>query len=82
MPTFEGPQPVALPLYTIADAAEAIGVSTAFMYDRIRENKIASVDLGQGGGRQKLRIPADALQTFLQERLTSPDLSAVAGDAA
>lgn len=72
----EIPQQVELPLYTVADAAKALDVSPEYLYERIRGNEIATVDLGKDGGRQKLRIPANALQAFLQERLTSPAAAA------
>ena len=82
MQTNQEPLPLAaLPLYTVADAAEALGVSRAYLYERIQDNQIATVKLGSDA-KPKLRIPANALQAFLQERLTSPDQSAVAGDAA
>lgn len=74
----EPPPPTVLPLYTVADAAEALGVSLNYMYERIRDNRIATVNLGSDN-KPKLRIPADALQAFLQERLT---VAAPAGDAA
>lgn len=74
----ELPPPTALPLYTVADAAEALGVSLSYMYSQIRDNRISTVNLGSDN-KPKLRIPTDALQSFLQERLT---LAAPAGDAA
>ena len=62
--------PTALPLYTVADAAEALGVSRAYLYERIQDNRIATVDLGTDN-KPKLRIRADSLQAFIQE-LTTP----------
>lgn len=82
MQTNPEPLPLAaLPLYTVADAAEALGVSLNYMYERIRDNRIATVNLGSDL-KPKLRIPANALQDFIQERLTSPEPVAAVGDAA
>lgn len=61
--------PTALPLYTVADAAEALGVSLSYMYERIRDQQITTVDLGSDL-KPKLRIRADTLQGFIQERTT------------
>ena len=66
----------ALPLYTIADAAEALGVKPNYFYERIRDGRIATVNLGSEE-RPKLRIRADDLQAFIQERTTP-----ATGDAA
>ena len=57
----------ALPLFTIADAAETLGVSLNYLYERIRDHRIATVNLGSDN-KPKLRIRADTLQTFIQER--------------
>lgn len=62
--------PTALPLYTVADTAEALGVSLNFLYERIRDNRIATVNLGSDI-KPKLRIRADTLQAFIQDR-TAP----------
>lgn len=70
MQTTKTPQPVALPLYTIPDAAEMLRTSETYLRDRIKAGELSSVDLGTPH-KQKLRIPADALQAFLQQRLTT-----------
>lgn len=59
----------ALPLFTVADAAETLGVSLTYMYDRIRDNTMATVNLGSDK-KPKLRIRADSLQAFIQARTT------------
>jgi excisionase family DNA binding protein len=66
----------ALPLYTVADAAQAIGVKPNYFYERIRDGRIATVNIGSDL-KPKLRIRNDTLQAFIQER-TTPAL----GDAA
>jgi excisionase family DNA binding protein len=62
--------PTALPLYTVADSAEALGVSLSFLYQQIRDGRLATVDLGSED-RPKLRIRADHLQSYIQERTTA-----------
>lgn len=70
MQTHPEPLPAtALPLHTVADAAQALGVSLNYMYERIRDNRIATVDLGTDL-KPKLRIRADTLVAFVQERTT------------
>jgi excisionase family DNA binding protein len=59
----------ALPLFTVADAAEAIGVKPNYFYERIRDGRITTVNIGSDV-RPKLRIRADTLQQFIQERTT------------
>ena len=59
----------ALPLYTIADAAEAIGVKPNYFYERIRDGRITTVNLGTEA-KPKLRLRADTLRDFIQERTT------------
>jgi excisionase family DNA binding protein len=59
----------ALPLFTVADAAEAIGVTPNYFYERIRDGRITTVNIGSDV-RPKLRIRADTLQQFIQERTT------------
>lgn len=61
--------PAALPLYTVADAAKVLGVKTSYLYDRIKDNEIATVNLGSDI-KQKLRISAGALDAFLRARTT------------
>ena len=59
----------ALPLYTVADAAKAVGVKPNYFYERIRDGRIATVDIGSEL-KPKLRIRNDTLQAFIQERTT------------
>jgi hypothetical protein len=69
--TFQEPlPPTALPLFTVADAAEMIGVKPNYLYARIRDSRIATVNLGSEA-KPKLRIRADHLQQFIQD-LTTP----------
>lgn len=56
----------AVRLYTIAEVAEVLRVSTDYVYDRIREGVLARVDLGTS--RAKQRIRADVLQKFIDSR--------------
>lgn len=69
MQTTEPLPATALPLYTIDDAATALGVSEGFLRERIRDNQIATVDLGSAQ-RPKLRIRSDTLQDYIQARTT------------
>lgn len=62
--------PTALPLYTVADAAEALGVSLNYLYERIRDSRMATVNLGSDI-KPKLRIRADHLHTYIQDRTTA-----------
>lgn len=67
MQTTKEPLPLtALPLYTVADAAEMLGVSLNYFYERIRDGRISTVDLGTEK-KPKLRIRADSLQQFIQD---------------
>lgn len=65
----------ALPLYTVPDSAEALGVSSSFLYQQIRDHNLATVNLGTEE-RPKLRIRADHLQAYIQERTTEARTSA------
>lgn len=70
MQTTNEPLPLtALPLYTVADAAEILGVKPNYLYERIRDNRIATVNLGSEA-KPKLRLRADDLQQFIQDRTT------------
>ena len=62
----------ALPLFTVADAAETLGVSLNYLYERIRDNRIATVNLGSDN-KPKLRIRADTLQSFIQNLTSGGD---------
>lgn len=66
------PEPLpttALPLHTVADAARALGVKPNYFYERIRDGRITTVNLGSDL-KSKLRIRDDTLQGFVQERTT------------
>lgn len=64
----------ALPLFTIPDAAEVLGVSVNYLYERIRDARIASVNLGTDT-KPKLRIRADTLQHFIQKLTSDGDVA-------
>jgi excisionase family DNA binding protein len=57
-------------LYTVAEAAETLGTSKAYVYERLRAGELRSVDLGTPAKR-KLRIRADDLQAFIDARTTN-----------
>ena len=59
----------ALPLYTVADAAAALGVKPNYFYERIRDGIVTTVNIGTDL-RPKLRIRNDTLQAFIEERTT------------
>lgn len=67
----------ALPLFTVADAAEMLGVKTTYLYDRIQSGLITAVDLGSEA-RPKLRLRADTLQQFIQDRTIEAQAGAAA----
>ena len=56
----------AVRLYPVAKAAEVLGVSPDYVYDRINEGIIRVVELGSG--RAKQRVRADDLQAFIDSR--------------
>ena len=54
-------------IYSVASAAELLGVSTDYVYSRVKDGSITRlVDLG--GSKAKYRIRADALQAFIDSR--------------
>jgi excisionase family DNA binding protein len=74
------PEPLpstALPLFTVGDAAEMLGVSQTYVYDQIRDGGIPAVDLGTAK-KSKFRIRADHLQQFIQDRTTQATASGAA----
>lgn len=78
MHTDSEPMPAtAFPLFTVADAAEMLGVKTTYLYDRIQSGLITAVDLGSAA-RPKLRLRADTLQQFIQERTIEAQAGAAA----
>lgn len=68
MQTLHEPHPP-LRLYTVADAAEALGVSQSYLYEQIREGRISTVELGTDK-KSKLRIRASELEAFIEARTT------------
>jgi excisionase family DNA binding protein len=56
----------AVRLYTVADAAEHLGMSRGWLYGQIRAGRIRFVELGDT--RAKQRIRADDLQAFIDDR--------------
>lgn len=62
----------ALPLLTPDAVAEKLGVSRTYIYDRIKDQSIATVNLGTDN-KPKLRIRTDSLQAFIQSRTSGGD---------
>lgn len=60
-------------LYSIREAAELLGVGKDWIYTRIKSGQIRYVDLGSGGRREKLRIPADTLQDLIDAHTYTPE---------
>jgi len=57
----------AVRLYSVAAAAELLGVSRYYIYDRIADGQIRRVvELGTGNHKQRIR--ADVLQEFIDSR--------------
>lgn len=56
----------AVRLYSVAAAAELLGVSADYVYDRINAGDLIVTELGHG--RAKQRIRADVLQAFIDSR--------------
>lgn len=56
----------AVRLYPVSKAADLLGVSVNYIYDRIQEGVIPVVELGTG--RAKQRVRADDLQAFIDSR--------------
>lgn len=70
MPTTSESLPTtALPLYTVADAATMLGVKPNYFYERIRDGRIATVNIGSDL-KPKLRIRNDTLQGFIDANTT------------
>ena len=53
-------------LYSVMEAAGLLGVSKHYVYERIHDGSILTVDLGQG--TSKLRISATDLSNFILAR--------------
>lgn len=56
----------AVRLYSVAAAADMLGVSRQWVYDRINNGQIRVVELGDA--RSKQRVRADDLQAFIDGR--------------
>lgn len=56
----------AVRLYRPVEAAEVLGVSRYYIYDRIKEGAIRVVELGSTTHKQRIR--ADDLQAFIDAR--------------
>ena len=54
-------------LFTVAGAAEVLGVSTDYVYARINQGELKVVELGTGT-KAKQRISATELQRFIDSR--------------
>lgn len=53
--------------YSVKSAADLLGVSTQYVYDRMDDGALPRrMDLG--GGKAKYRIPASDLQRFIDSR--------------
>lgn len=53
--------------YSVRAAADLLGVSTQYVYDRMEAGDLPR-RLDLGGGRAKYRIPASDLQRFIDSR--------------
>lgn len=53
-------------LYSVAKVADLLEASTDYVYDRIKDNSLAVVELGHG--RAKQRIRHDVLVAFIDKR--------------
>ena len=60
-------------LYSIREAADLLGVGKDWIYTRIKAGNLRYVDHGRGGRREKLRIPADALQALIDAHTYTPE---------
>jgi len=63
------PQPSALEavrLYSVKAAADVLGTSDDYVYDRINDGSLRTVELGST--RSKQRVRADDLQAFIDAR--------------
>lgn len=54
-------------LYSVKSAAELLGTSMDYVYDRVKDGSLPHV-VDLGGTRGKFRIRADALQKFIESR--------------
>lgn len=53
--------------YSVKAAADLLGVSTQYVYDRMDDGELPR-RLDLGGGKAKYRIPASDLQRFIDNR--------------
>ena len=56
--------------YSVKAAADLLGVSTQYIYDRMEDGEFPR-RLDLGGGKAKYRIPASDLQRFIDKRTSS-----------
>ena len=60
----------AMRLYTIAEVAHLLSVGRNYVYARIKDGTLPAVNLGAGGGREKLRVRSLDLENFIQAKLS------------
>ena len=63
--------------YSVKAAADLLGVSTQYVYDRMDDGELPR-RLDLGGGKAKYRIPASDLQQFIDNRTSDSRKPAVA----
>ena len=63
--------------YSVKDAAELLGVSTEYIYSRMKDGSLPR-RLDLGGTRGKYRIPASDLQRFIDDNTSDSRKPAVA----
>ncbi|MFD5599873.1 helix-turn-helix transcriptional regulator [Leucobacter sp. NPDC058333] len=56
--------------YSVRSAADLLGVSTQYIYDRMDDGELPR-RLDLGGGKAKYRIPASDLQRFIDSRTSN-----------
>lgn len=59
----------ALPLFTVRDAAKQFGVTPNYFYERIRDGRVTTVNIGTEL-KPKLRIRNDTLQKLIESQTT------------
>lgn len=62
---------LAVRLLTVTDAAEMLGVSRHYVYRRINDGTLRSVQLGTGAS-SKTRVRESDLAAFIDDRTTGP----------
>ena len=56
--------------YSVKAAADLLGVSVQYIYDRLENGELPR-RLDLGGGKAKYRIPASDLQSFIDSRTSN-----------